>query len=281
MNKAPAFQFYPRDYLEKRVLRMDLEAQGAYMQILCYMWLDSDDQCSIENDLKVISRLLGITPTKARKLLGQIQWPGDPILLEEGDRLVSKRLRKVRQEQIALSKKRKNAAGARWGNKDDANGMQTDANALQEQCKDDANGMPFNLQSSSSTSTSKEEREYPNNSWNELTDKLLNEWIDLYPQRPAPQLIKDIRKQIYDCVSSGQRADSIRYASRQIFEGKHVLGFGRFVTNHMQGNIVPSDEDNAKAQALDCKQTIKKQGLICPNAGKEPYPYAYCIHCKW
>jgi hypothetical protein len=39
MNRPPAFQFYPKDWLDFRVQRMSLAAQGAYMKILCFMWL--------------------------------------------------------------------------------------------------------------------------------------------------------------------------------------------------------------------------------------------------
>lgn len=39
MNKAPAFQFYPQDYLSSsRVAEMTLEEEGAYIRLLCYCW---------------------------------------------------------------------------------------------------------------------------------------------------------------------------------------------------------------------------------------------------
>lgn len=50
MSKAPAFQFYPADYLSSpRVETMSLTYQGAYVRLLCYDWLndgipDDDDQ---------------------------------------------------------------------------------------------------------------------------------------------------------------------------------------------------------------------------------------------
>ena len=40
-SKAPAFQFYPKDFLgSSSVGRMSLEAIGAYTLLLCYAWLD-------------------------------------------------------------------------------------------------------------------------------------------------------------------------------------------------------------------------------------------------
>ena len=39
MNKVPAFQFYPGDYLSsQRVSLMTLEEEGAYIRLLCYCW---------------------------------------------------------------------------------------------------------------------------------------------------------------------------------------------------------------------------------------------------
>ena len=59
MNKPPAFQFYPKDWLSSRkVLMMNLEQEGAYIRLLCYCW-DSGD-CSLpgdEQELALMSRL--------------------------------------------------------------------------------------------------------------------------------------------------------------------------------------------------------------------------------
>lgn len=39
MNKSPAFQFYPQDYLSSsRVAEMTLEEEGAYIRLICYCW---------------------------------------------------------------------------------------------------------------------------------------------------------------------------------------------------------------------------------------------------
>jgi len=50
MNRPPAFQFYPKDWFDFKVQRMSLAAQGAYLKLLCFMWTDSKDQCSIPDD---------------------------------------------------------------------------------------------------------------------------------------------------------------------------------------------------------------------------------------
>jgi len=141
-NKAPAFQFYAKDWLDMRVMRMSYEAQGVYARLLAHMWADSPNQCSIENNPKMLSRLLGLSAKKFQKIIAEIQWPNDPIFLEEDGFFISKRLRKEKEKQVKISTKRAEAAENRWG-KTDANAS---ANAKQAQCKQDA------LQSSSSSS---------------------------------------------------------------------------------------------------------------------------------
>ncbi len=46
---SPFFQFFPSDWLSsKKMSRMTLEEQGAYMRLLCFTWDDKD--CAIEDD---------------------------------------------------------------------------------------------------------------------------------------------------------------------------------------------------------------------------------------
>jgi len=41
MNKPPAFQFYPKDFLtDDKVAPMNLEQIGTYIKLLCYCWLN-------------------------------------------------------------------------------------------------------------------------------------------------------------------------------------------------------------------------------------------------
>lgn len=56
MNKSPAFQMYPGDWLaSQRVQLMSLEEEGAYIRLLCYCWLHG----SIPADPKRIALLIG------------------------------------------------------------------------------------------------------------------------------------------------------------------------------------------------------------------------------
>lgn len=56
MNKTPAFQFYPGDYLSsQRVSLMTLEEEGAYIRLLCYCWKNGH----IPSDPEQLARLIG------------------------------------------------------------------------------------------------------------------------------------------------------------------------------------------------------------------------------
>lgn len=112
------FPFFPKDWMDFRVLRMSLEAQGAYIRLLCHCWNDSPDQASIPADLKQIAKVLGVSKTKAKKILSEFSQNGDPIFIEKGGRYFSKRLAEEKYRGDKLREKRSLAgskgASARW-----------------------------------------------------------------------------------------------------------------------------------------------------------------------
>src|SRR5215469_15168602 len=59
VNRPPAFQFYPKDWLSsKKIVTMTLEEEGAYIHLLAHCW-DSPD-CTLPDDdteLAQLSRL--------------------------------------------------------------------------------------------------------------------------------------------------------------------------------------------------------------------------------
>ncbi|MCK4792792.1 MAG: DUF1376 domain-containing protein, partial [Desulfobacteraceae bacterium] len=91
MNRPPAFQFYPKDWMDFKVQRMSYEAQGIYMKMLCFMWNDSRDQCSMPNDDIIISKSLGITQKRWMKIREEIFYKNDPIFKINGNKIISKR----------------------------------------------------------------------------------------------------------------------------------------------------------------------------------------------
>jgi uncharacterized protein YdaU (DUF1376 family) len=136
MSKAPAFQFYPKQFLgDDQVLLMSTEAIGAHILLMCVAW-QQDPPCSLPNDTEKIRKWtrLGIKSWRKRENEILSAWR------LEGDRWYQDGLLKEKKKQEELSIKREQAANKRWNT--------IDANALQVQSTSNA------LQSSSSTSSS-------------------------------------------------------------------------------------------------------------------------------
>src|SRR5687768_11369481 len=97
--KAPAFQFYPKDWLILPIQRMSLEAQGASFKIMCFMWSNEGNQCSIEDNAHHLANALGVPVEKWMALREEIQHSTGPLFNEKGGRLVSAMLRKTAAQQ--------------------------------------------------------------------------------------------------------------------------------------------------------------------------------------
>ena len=88
---------------------MSFAAQGVYFRLLCHMWSDSKNYCSIEKNSAGIARLLGVTEPESNQLLTEIQHEGDPLFQERGGKYISKRLKSVRAQQVAYRKAKSDA----------------------------------------------------------------------------------------------------------------------------------------------------------------------------
>lgn len=107
-DKAPAFQFYPRDYLgDFDVAAMTLEEAGAYSMLLSFSWL----KCGLPNDHRKLARALGVTPARFERL-----WETIGAKFEAGDdgKLRNSRQEREREKQEISRKRREGAALARW-----------------------------------------------------------------------------------------------------------------------------------------------------------------------
>lgn len=66
-NKAPAFQFYVKDYeTDERVKMMDVAHEGCYLRLMCAQWMEG----SIPADIDAIAKLCRVTTPRMKKL-----WP--------------------------------------------------------------------------------------------------------------------------------------------------------------------------------------------------------------
>ena len=108
-QKAPAFQFYPSDFLsDGRVAAMTDEETGVYIRLLCHAWIDR----GIPADPKALQRMTRISARKWRTI-----WPAiSPCWTlpagGDGTRLVQERMERTRQEQ-EQHRARSSAAGKR------------------------------------------------------------------------------------------------------------------------------------------------------------------------
>lgn len=119
------FPFEPKAWLDLRVLRMSLEAQGAYIRILCHMWMDSEDQSSITSDTVILGRILSVSRTVMRRIETELMPEADPIFRiissPGGERWQSARLAEEKdaatKKHEAMKLRGQKGAEARWGSR--------------------------------------------------------------------------------------------------------------------------------------------------------------------
>ena len=99
MNKPPAFQFYPSDFLsDENVVLMNNREVGCYVKLLCFCW----KQGSIPGDIERIAQLCGETEDVMPELWRNIK----PCFRSKGnDRLIHPRLDRERKKQKEWRKK--------------------------------------------------------------------------------------------------------------------------------------------------------------------------------
>jgi hypothetical protein len=132
--RAPAFQFYPKQWLgDDKVMAMSWDARAMHMHLICIAW-QQDPPCTLPDDDLMIRRWLG-NPKKWEDLRNQIfaAWK-----MVDG-RWIQKGLLEQFERQTGYRESRKKGSDARWGN---------NAYASPNSCINDA------LLSSSSSSTS-------------------------------------------------------------------------------------------------------------------------------
>lgn len=94
------------------------------MKILCFMWSDSTDQCSIIYDDKSISKAVGLTDEQWVKIKSEILNEKDPILIQKNGHLFSKRL-KVESDKQRNYRKSQRENGKKGGRPRKSDGLAT------------------------------------------------------------------------------------------------------------------------------------------------------------
>jgi uncharacterized protein YdaU (DUF1376 family) len=107
-GKAPAFQFYPKDFLsDSNVVGMSMQERGVYITLLCICWQDG----SISADPAQLARKCA-TPLRAFQKL----WPAVEKCFRKvaAGRMVHPRLDRERQKQVDYRQRQSDASRKRW-----------------------------------------------------------------------------------------------------------------------------------------------------------------------
>jgi len=161
VNKRPAFQFYPGDWLgSQRVSLLTLEEEGAYLRLLASCWQHG----SIPSAPDMIARLIGkgASTTLATTLATMFQpHPFNPALL------VHDRLERERDKQDAWAEKSREGGRKSAEKRQNLKGGSTTVQPPLEGCLPNGSNQKATLllQSTSSNTSSKEEvgGEFPAN----------------------------------------------------------------------------------------------------------------------
>jgi len=124
-EKAPAFQFYPSDFVSDiNVVMMNMEQRGQYITLLCYDW-KSD---GLPNDESVLSALCNGNAI-AMQVLNCFE-------LCDDNKLRNPRLSREREKQASRRKKMSDNAKSRWTKEKQSKQKHSKSNAiaLQKQC---------------------------------------------------------------------------------------------------------------------------------------------------
>lgn len=96
MSGAPAFQFYPHDFLAGRVATYSLEAVGAYIMLLSFDWSLN----GLPNSVEKLAKMVRVSSRRFENIWLEI---ADQFVAGEDGRLRNPRLQSVRIKQLAYS----------------------------------------------------------------------------------------------------------------------------------------------------------------------------------
>jgi uncharacterized protein YdaU (DUF1376 family) len=241
MNKPPAFQFYPSDWLSStKISLMTPAEEGAYIRLLCHAW--GDPQCSLPNDDEILSSL-------SRLGEGWFNGSGSKIkrcFRVKGNRLINERL-KIEREKQRNWREKSMLGGINSGISRRHKELQPKGGSLLVQTKDKpkGNSSVFSLQSSSSTYTYKECVEFlktiPNYPFNEKTDlSFLQEKQKDYPTIDVLSLLKGWKAYLIDKPLT--KKSNPRAQLHNQFE--HAVKWGRYQKGQKGGQYEAHSESN-------------------------------------
>jgi uncharacterized protein YdaU (DUF1376 family) len=132
-NKAPAFQFYPADFISDELVQiMSNEEVGVYVKMLCSDWING----GLPSNKAVLCRMFNCDQTALDMCLSSF--------VLKSDRYFNKRLIKERKKQAQYRQKQSKNAQSRWNKR---------VNPMPPQCDGSAVGVPTQCSLSSSSSS--------------------------------------------------------------------------------------------------------------------------------
>lgn len=153
-ERAPAFQFYPKDFLtDGNVAGMSLQERGAYISLLCLCWLER----SLPDDIGRLANLVGVPRSSMVRL-----WPaiGRCFRTSPTDqaRLIHPRLEAERRKQDEY-RRRQSDAGKLSASNRKATAVQPDDNHGSTEPQPESNSALSDLPSAVSSLLEKQEQE--------------------------------------------------------------------------------------------------------------------------
>lgn len=155
-DRAPAFQWYPRDILSSmRVQEMTLAEEGAYRRLIDYCWING----YVPSDPKRAARIIGKGATAEMAQVALAMFTPDP---DDPEKMYHDRLLIEEKKQESHRRQRVDAANARWGKRGtpktgigNHGSSEGDAEAMRPHafriCENDASAMRKRCSSSSSS----------------------------------------------------------------------------------------------------------------------------------
>ncbi len=133
-TKAPAFQFYPKQWVgDNNIMMMDWDVQGMHVHLMSVSWQEDEPATLPKNDkilrklLKNIAKKDWENRIKPQLFLGWKTWE------EDESRIINNGLRREYIKQKAMSNRGKSGAEARW-----KNGKQASVKHMPKPMPDDA-----------------------------------------------------------------------------------------------------------------------------------------------
>jgi len=242
MSKAPAFQFYVRDWLSDPQLKMaSHQSKGIWIDMLCYMW-ESPERGELSGNDSEFCRLLGVDNSQLNQFFDENNRLNFASVTVSNGKITVQNRRMLRDE-----KERKNNAVRQARFKSNA--------------KDNGKGNKKVTPPSSSSSSSslkkknnkKEKIEFIENHFQNIPDDLLTKWKEV---APAIDILAEIKKAELWLISNPQKKRS-RYS--QFLSSWMVKAQENFIRYGGKANAATAGHNYAD-QSRAAREAVYEQG---------------------